>query len=154
MINNSKNENHISIFKKYVLSIFSCLFMLTFVWSGVFTNINSIAANAQGLYVQTSPNFIAFDYNENNLKQKAKGNFDKVLGAGSSDKLEGNVEQAVGNTQQNLGKVTGQSKGLAKQVEGRAKQDIGRTKDAAQDLASDIENKTDNAVDSIRDFFQ
>ena len=60
----------------------------------MFINIKSVAANAQGLSVQASPQFIAFDYNQNNVKQKAKSDFDKVLGAGSSDKLEGNLEQA------------------------------------------------------------
>ncbi|KST69978.1 CsbD family protein [Mastigocoleus testarum] len=151
IINNITSQ--ISNYKKYVLYIFSCLFVLTFAWSSVFINTNSVAANAQSLYINTNSHIIALDYNESNLKQKAKSDFDKVLGAGSSDKLEGNVEQAVGNAQQNLGKVTGQAKGVTKRVEGRAKQDIGRTKDAAQDLASDVENKTDNAVDNIRDFF-
>lgn len=131
-----------------------CSFLvLTFAWSGVFTGIN-YTANAQGLDIHSYPQVIAFGSSDaSNLKQKAKSDFDAVAGAGSSDKLEGNVEQAIGSAQQNLGKVTGQAKGVAKQVEGRAKQDIGRTKDAAQDVASDVEDKTDSAVDSIRDFF-
>ncbi|MEM7554746.1 MAG: CsbD family protein [Cyanobacteria bacterium P01_A01_bin.84] len=138
---------------KTTLPVICSFLILTVTWLGVFTDTHS-TANAQGLNVQSNSTVIAFDYNDGkNIKQKAKNDFDTVLGSGSSDKVEGKVEQALGNAEQSLGKVTGQAKGVSKQVSGRAKQDIGRTKDAAEDLGSEVKENTESTVDNIRDFF-
>jgi uncharacterized protein YjbJ (UPF0337 family) len=74
--------------------------------------------------------------------------------AGLFNRTEGQVEEAVGTVERNVGKVTGQTKGFAKQVEGRAKQDLSKVekaqkaveKRAKQDL-----NKTQNAVEDTKD---
>lgn len=153
MRKNSNFTKNILNCKKYVVSIFSSFLILAFAWSGVFTDINS-TASAQGLDIQSKPQIIAFGSDDaSDIDQKAKNSFDSVVGAGSSDKIEGSVEQAYGSAQRNLGKVTGQAEGVTKQIEGKTKQSIGETKDAAQDAASNIEDKTDSIIDSIRNFF-
>ncbi|MEO1378468.1 MAG: CsbD family protein, partial [Cyanobacteria bacterium J06635_10] len=126
--------------KKHLLSMFCGLLILTVSWLGVFTDINH-SVDARGLDTQSYSQLIAFDFNENNnVGEKAQNDVDTVLGAGTSDRIEGLTEQTVGNIEQNLGKVSGQAKGLAKQAQGRAKEDIGRTKNAAEDIADKLED--------------
>lgn len=140
--------------KKHLLSIFYSLLILTISWLGVFTDIK-YSADTQGLDTQSYSHLIAFGFNKNNnIREKAKNDVDKVLGAGTSDRIEGLTEQTVGNIEQNLGKVSGQAKGLAKQAQGRAKEDIGRTKNAAEDIADKIEDTTESTADGILDFFR
>lgn len=153
MIKSNTFTNKILDSKKYIISIFCSLLILTLAWLGVFTDINS-TANAQVVEMQYYSQAIALASNSGeSIEQKAKNDLNTVLGAGTSDKVEGQIEQALGNIEQNLGEVTGQTKGVVKQVKGRAKQDIGRTKDAVEDVASEVENTTESAVDMIRDFF-
>ncbi|MEM9925654.1 MAG: CsbD family protein [Cyanobacteria bacterium P01_D01_bin.50] len=149
MKNSSSFTNSILSSKRYLASIFCSFLILTFAWLGVFTDINS-TADAGNLDTQYYSQLIAFGSNDGN---SIKDNFDTVLGAGTSDKIEGKAEQAVGNVKQNIGKISGQVEGLAKQAQGRAKEDIGRTKDTAEDVADKIEDTTESTADGILDFF-
>ena len=78
---------------------------------------------------------------------------DKVLGAGTTDKIQGKVEQDIGTVERNLGEIKGQAKGAAKQIEGRAKQDIGEVKSRMDEASSDLEEASESAMDAIKHFF-
>jgi uncharacterized protein YjbJ (UPF0337 family) len=98
-----------------------------------------------------------------------------VMVAGLFNRTEGQVEEAAGTAQRNIGKVTGQAKGLGKQVEGRAKQDLskaeksltkgqksveqrakqdlGKTQNALEDTKNNIEKTTGKAIDNVKELF-
>jgi uncharacterized protein YjbJ (UPF0337 family) len=87
------------------------------------------------------------------LDQKAKSDLDTVAGSGTSDRLEGQVDQAVGKVQKEFGKASGQVEGAVQQARGKAKEDIGTTRRSIEKTADQAEEASDNAIDSIKNFF-
>ncbi len=133
---NSKNK--MQIVKHYCLSVFSCVLLLTTVWFGA-----AQAAVASPIHSYSQQLIAA-----NPL-------------SGVGDKVEGNVEQAIGKAQRNLGNSPGQAldgsgkevQGLAKQAKGNVKQGIEKTKSAADNASDKVEEGSENAIDAIKDFF-
>lgn len=79
---------------------------------------------------------------------------DNVVGAGTTNQVQGQIEESLGGAKRQLDKTTGQADGVAKQVTGRAQKDIGRTQQAAEETAESIEDSAEGFVDSVKDFFQ
>lgn len=94
------------------------------------------------------------------LNSRAAAELDRMSGEGTSDRLEGAVQETTGKVKRGVGEVTGQYEGTAKQAEGAAdqlkgsvKRDVGKAKGAAADVGDDIQDKADGVVESIKDFF-
>jgi uncharacterized protein YjbJ (UPF0337 family) len=103
------------------------------------------------------------------MRERAANELDRMAGSGSSDMVEGTVENAAGKAQRGVGRVKGaindaldngrvdgkadQVEGAANQVKGKTRREIGRAKGKASDLGSDIEDAAENAVDSVKAFF-
>lgn len=135
-----KSKNKIQMVKHYCLSVFSCVLLLSAVWFGV-----------------------SFDAAQAAVITPTDG-YSQLIAAnplrGMGDKVEGNAEQALGEAQRNLGKISGQTEGagkevqgLAKQAKGNVKQGIEKTKSAADRASDKVEQKSENALDAIKDLF-
>lgn len=130
-----------NIVKRYCLSVFSCVLLLSTVWIGV-----------------------SFDASQAAIASTIDGYPQQIIAAnplrGVGDKVEGEAEQALGKAQRNLGKISGQTEGagkevqgLAKQAKGNVKQGIEKTKSAADNASDKVEEGSENAIDAIKDFF-
>ena len=94
------------------------------------------------------------------LNSRAAAELYCMSGAGTSDRLEGTVQEAAGKVKRGVGEVTGEYDGTAKQAEGAAdqltgsvKRNVGKAKGAAADVGDDIQDTADGVVESIKDFF-
>ncbi|HIK31270.1 MAG TPA: CsbD family protein [Oscillatoriales cyanobacterium M59_W2019_021] len=126
-----------------------CAIAISATWVGIaLAATPSAIASSLELHSQ----FLATDVIQD-LDSKAKSDLDTVAGAGTSDKLEGQVDQALGKAQRDLGKVSGQVEGAARQAKGKAKEDIGTTRQAIENAADNAEDASDSAFDSIKNFF-
>jgi uncharacterized protein YjbJ (UPF0337 family) len=85
-----------------------------------------------------------------------------VIVAGLFNRTEGQVEEAAGTVQRNVGKMTGQAEGMGKQLKGRAKQDLSKvenvakqgldkTKNALEDTTGNIKKATGEAVENVKE---
>ena len=132
-----KNKNKMQIVKRYCLSIFSSILLLSTVFFGV--SPAAIASPIDGY----SQQIIA----ANPLR-------------GTGDRLGGEAEQALGKAQRNLGDTEQtlegagkEVKGLAKQARGGVKQGIENTKSAADKASDKAERGGKNFIDTIKGFF-
>ncbi|MGB3652743.1 MAG: hypothetical protein WBA41_16225 [Rivularia sp. (in: cyanobacteria)] len=133
------DKNKMQIVKRYCLSIFSSILLLSTVFFGV-----SQAAVASPIDGYSQQMIIA----ANPLR-------------GTGDRLAGEAEQALGKAQRNLGDSTEQTlegagkevKGLAKQARGGVKQGIENTKSAADKASDKAERGGKNFIDTIKGFF-
>ncbi|MGC1248999.1 MAG: hypothetical protein WA865_22510, partial [Spirulinaceae cyanobacterium] len=73
-------------------------------------------------------------------KEEVGEAFNDVFGAGSTDQVKGNLNRAVGKTQQNLRGADNSIEGAAKEVKGKVQRDIGVTKNKAQEAAEGTGN--------------
>lgn len=126
-----------------------CLLALTFVWEGTALSSRTEAIAAPQF---VSPQLVAANTVEK-LDRKAKSDLDAVVGAGTSDKLEGQVDEAVGTVERNLGKMGGEAEGAAKQAKGQAKQSMGEAKSAIDEAADNVEEASEGFMDSVKGFF-
>jgi uncharacterized protein YjbJ (UPF0337 family) len=145
--------NHISVRIKKVLrnvkNIVFCTLAISATWLGIaLSSTPSAMANSLELPHQ----FLASDVIQK-MDRKAKSDVDKVAGYGTSDKLEGQVDKASGKIQRDLGKSRGEIEGAAKQARGKAKEDIGTTRRGIEKTADRADKASDNAIDSIKNFF-
>lgn len=141
MMKSDESKNKIQIVKHYCVSVLSCTLLLSAVWFG-----------------------LCFDGTLEAIATPINGYPQQIIAAnpfiGAGDKVEGNVEQALGKAQGNLGKMSGQTEGAAKEVEGLAKQAKGevkqgieKTKSAADNAKDNVEEGSENAIDAMKDFF-
>lgn len=126
--------------RKNFLLVGCVVFMSAFAWTG--------------LGLVSLPNAQAVTFREVPLVVAASDVVDNVAGAGTSDKIEGNVDEAVGTVKRNVGETSGQVEGAAKQAEGKIKQGVGELKEEASETGSEIEDTSENFIDSVKDFFQ
>ncbi len=94
------------------------------------------------------------------MSARATAELDRMAGEGTSDRLEGAVQETTGRIKRGVGEATGQFEGTTDQMEGAAdqvkggiKRDVGRAKGAAADAGDDIQDTADGVVESIKDFF-
>ncbi len=94
------------------------------------------------------------------MNARAAAELDRMAGEGTSDQLEGAVQETTGKMKRGVGEATGQFRGTTDQAEGAAdqlkgsiKRDVGKAKGAAADAGDDIQDKADGVVESIKDFF-
>lgn len=136
-----------AVVKSWVVRAF-CLALVTIaVWGGaVVPAVNAVGSQEAAAVVN----------------DRAAAELDRVAGAGTSDKLEGAVDSAVGKTKRGIGEAkdsldldsaTDKLDGATDELKGSLKRDVGRAKDAADDLGDDIEESTNGIVDSIKDLF-
>jgi uncharacterized protein YjbJ (UPF0337 family) len=87
------------------------------------------------------------------LGDKAKAALDDVAGAGTSDKIEGSVQEAVGDAKSAIGQATDnaelEGEGAADQVLGQAKQAEGE----AESIGEKIQDFVEDAKDAVSGFF-
>ncbi len=136
---------------KQMASRLACLLMVTVaVWSGAWlpnaaTSAMAVGSEAAGAVVN----------------ERAAAELDRMAGAGTSDKLEGAVQGAVGKAKRaaaDIGDVDVDSlgnklDGATDELAGKVKRDVGRTKSAAADAGDDVEESAEGFVESIKDFF-
>lgn len=118
----------ISKFEIYITKIaiiVSALALMFFAWGNLFLNFN-ISANAATL-------------------------------DGISNQVEGKVQKDIGTvkraTSDLTGDYVGELKGAAQQAKGKAQQDIGTTQNKLDNTKDTVENKSENLIDSVEDFF-
>lgn len=102
------------------------------------------------------------------MNERAAAELDRMSGEGTSDQLEGAVQNAAGKAKRGVARVTGELDnsagdrldtatdrmgGAADELKGNAKRDVGRAKGAASDAGDDAEGKGKGVVESIKDFF-
>ena len=121
-------SSRVSKFETYTTKIailVSAIALMLFAWGNLFLNIN-ISANAATL-------------------------------DGISNQVEGKVQKDIGTvkraTSDLTGDYVGEVKGAAQQAKGKAKQDIGTTQNKLDDAKDAVENKSENLIDSVKDFF-
>ena len=110
------------------------LFVLSFTLLSVLNSPFSLAANAA---ILNSSQLISTVNTIGEAQEEAEGTINDVFGAGTTDKVKGNYNQAVGKTQKNLADADNQIEGTVKEVKGKVQKDIGTVKDKVED---DIEN--------------
>ena len=103
--------------------------------------------------VSSSHSLLAVSPTAKDLDRKAKSDVDSLVGAGTSDQLEGYTQQAKGLVQEKTGDLASQAEGIAEQVQGRAKTDIGQVKGAVEDATDAVEDKGETLIDNVKDFF-
>ncbi len=76
---------------------------------------------------------------------------------GISNQVEGKIDQGMGRAKRGTGDVTDdyrlQTKGGLQQVKGDAKQGLGTAKNKLDDAKGKAEDKSENIIDSVKDFF-
>lgn len=142
-------SNKVKQIVRSVKNLLLCTLAISATWLGIALTMTPQASAAS---LELHPQFLATDVIKQ-MDRKAKSDLDTVVGSGTSDKLEGQVDKVTGKIQQELGNARGQAEGAAKQVRGKAKEDIGTTKRTVEKAADKVEETTDNAVDSIKGFF-
>lgn len=142
-------SNKVTQVVRRVKNLFLCTLAISATWLGIALTVTPPATAAS---LDVHPQFLATDVIQQ-MDRKAKSDLDKVAGSGTSDKLEGQVDKVTGKVQQELGNVRGQAEGVAKQVRGKAKEDIGTTRGAIDKAADRAEEASDNAIDSVKGFF-
>ncbi|NJO41847.1 MAG: CsbD family protein [Cyanobacteria bacterium CRU_2_1] len=127
----------------------SCVVAFTLGCQGLFAGVTSsaIAMPQQTQQVAWGNNLV--DYS----KAHAASELDRIVGEGTSDRLEGQAEQAVGSTQRQFGKVSGQVEGTTKQAEGKVKEGVGQTKNAFEQASEKVQEQTENAIDAVKNLF-
>lgn len=132
-----------------LVSTFACLVILAFGWQGVFSAIAPSATAAP-----THAQIIALNNNVgDNDKANIKTELDRIVGVGTSDRLEGEAEQATGKAQRQVGKISGQAEGTTKQIQGQTKETVGKAKSAIEEAQSEVEEKSEDFIDSVKNFF-
>lgn len=131
--------------------ILFCTFLLNIVCLG-FLLIPVSAASAATL--NFSPQAIAVAESIEEAEAQAQETLDDTFGAGTSDQVEGQIEQATGAVQQKAGELTGQVQGAVKQVQGKAKEDIGQVKEATEEASSEVKETSEGIVDKVKGFFK
>lgn len=147
---NSQNLWAITVKIGRQLTLCLCLvFAMTFAWTKVSITLSD-AANAAPL---KSTNFIAtIDFQEADAKGKSA--LDRVVGAGTSNQIEGKVNQAIGNTQEELGNTKGRVEGSAKQLKGQTQENIGKAQNTVEKAAYEAQDKSENLIESVKSFFE
>ena len=91
-------------------------------WSNIFININANAATLEGV----------------------------------GNQIEGKVQKDIGTKERAVGDLTDdfslEAKGAMQQAKGEAKQGIGTAKNKLDDAKDTVENKSENLIDSVKDF--
>ncbi|MFE4106983.1 CsbD family protein [Almyronema epifaneia] len=87
------------------------------------------------------------------VQDRAKREADRMLGAGTSNKVEGAIEGTVGKAKRQANDFGTQVEGAAEQAEGKVKRDVGRAKSTAETATDKAGDAGESLIDSIKDFF-
>lgn len=95
------------------------------------------------------------------MNDRAAREIDRMAGEGTSDRLEGAVDGAVGTLKRaasdvgdlDADKAARKLDGATDELKGKVKRDVGRAKAAAADVGEDIEDSSEGIVESIKEFF-
>ena len=102
------------------------------------------------------------------MLDRAAKELDRTAGAGTSDFVEGAVDESVGTAKRGFGEAKGQLddslegrlegaasrvEGATDQLKGKAKRDVGQLKGKASDVGDDVEDSAEGIVDAVKDFF-
>lgn len=96
------------------------------------------------------------------MNERAANEIDRMAGEGTSDRLGGAVDGAVGTVKRKASEVgdldadkaARKLDGATDELKGKVKRDVGRAKSAASDAGDDLENASEGIVDSIKEFFE
>lgn len=90
-------------------------------------------------------------------RERAESQLDEAAGAGTSDQIQGRIQEGIGQIKEQAGDLTDnpqkQAEGIADQVKGRVQSSAGQAKSAAEDLSEEAEDKANGVVESVKDFF-
>lgn len=132
------------------LTLCLCLVIaMTFAWTKVSITLNDTANAA----VLNSTNLIATTDSIQEADAKGKSALDKLVGAGTSNQIEGKVDQAIGKTKEELGNTRQRVEGAAQKLEGQTEENIGKAQNAAEKAAYEAEDKSENLIESVKSFF-
>lgn len=126
------------------LIILSCLLTLTFGWQANCLT-NNFVANAGTL---DSNYQLLADIGDSGLKNQIEGRAQQDIG-----KVQGAIDEAGDTLEKAANRAKGKADATGKQMKGRAQQDIGRTQEKMQEAGNAVQDKTENALDSVKGFF-
>ncbi|RZM78660.1 CsbD family protein [Leptolyngbya iicbica] len=84
------------------------------------------------------------------IQDRAEQEFDRMAGEGSVNQIKGKAREDLGRVQRQFGDDI---EGAAQQAKGKAQKDIGRTQAAADQAADAAQERAENVVDKVKDFF-
>ena len=91
----------------------------------------------------------------NNANDSVKRTVDHAAGAGTADKAEGNMTEAIGNAQQKIGQAVGsrelEARGVINEEDGKRQQAVGATKEAVSDTIHEVDHTAHNIGENIKD---
>ena len=133
-----------------ILTICFLVLFSSLIWLG--TTLISIPTASANI-TQSQPQLISQANVAEDIDQQVKKSIDKTMGAGTSEKIEGQIEQTTGTVQRKTGEVTGQVEGAIKEAKGKAKKDIGKVKDTSEEIGSELQETSEGILDKVQDFF-
>ncbi len=93
------------------------------------------------------------DQHSKDAGDSAKEAVDKVAGAGMADQVEGSFKQALGETQEEAGKILSdphvKESGLEKKFEGKVQESVGDAKEGAETMSEKFGDFVDDAKDAL-----
>lgn len=144
MIANYKNQLTIILAAARQCIIGLCLVLLmTFAWANATWNSTARADTFQSSTEETVQE----------LDEKGKSTLNEIAGAGTSSKIEGQVNKATGAIQEQTEKVGAELEGAVKQAQGQAKENIGTLQENMEQGSEQVKETSENAFDSIKSFF-
>lgn len=132
---NSQLFNRLKASAARLTVITSAIVLSIFMWSG-FINLDNSVASAET--IDDLPFIVA----TSGIKDQVEGKIDEGIGT---------VKRATGDMTDN---TTGEIKGAMQQGKGNTKQTLGSAKNKLDDAGDTVENKSENLIDSVKDFFE
>lgn len=109
----------------------------------------AIAASCSLLLGWGSPAYAGTEA-ANVVQDRAEQEFDRMAGEGSVNQIKGQARENLGRAQRQFGDDV---EGAAQQAKGNAQKNFGRTQAAADQAAEAAQERADNVVDKVKDFF-
>ncbi len=115
------------------------------------------SAIAPATALPTANNQLIADNAAEALDRKAKSGLDSVAGSGTSDKLEGKVQETVGTAKQKIGDIDENVEGGMQRVKGNLQQAAGEAKGNMYETPTDYPEATgsgqEGPMNAIRNLF-
>ena len=88
------------------------------------------------------------------IDQKVKSEVNDLIGAGTSDQLEGYVQKTKGTAKIKLGQLTNTVENMSNQLEDQVESDITQVKEAFQDAVNIAEDTTETFLEDVKDVLE
>jgi uncharacterized protein YjbJ (UPF0337 family) len=114
-----------------------------------------LALSSSHFLSKDGQNIVAMDSND--VVEQAESQLDEAAGAGTSNRIKGRFQEGVGKVKEEAGDMVDslqqQAEGMTEQMRGRAQRDLGRSQDALEEAGETAQDKSENLIESIKDYF-